>query len=325
MKQFFNYALIALLFCFCCNKSIAQQIHAEARLEKASIPIGDQTSLKLSITFPAKDSVSFPVLKDTIGKLQIVKIGKADTSFANNDLNTETISKNITVTSFDAGAYLIPAYDFKTKSGVFKTEPVQLQVTDVKVDTTKAIYDIKQPILVKYTWVDWLKDNGTVVSVTAIIVLAIIGLIVYLKTRPKKVVAAPVEVKVIIPAHQLALTALNTLRDKKLWQQGQVKEYYIELSDIIREYLEKKYLIKASEQTTDEIFAAIKYMEISQVNRNILRQLLILSDLVKFAKEKPLPAENELSMDNAVAFVTNTKTHDQASAIQGDIKGNEFI
>ena len=75
----------------------------------------------------------------------------------------------------------------------------------------------------------------------------------------------------------------------------------------MRDYLESRYVIKAHEQTSDEIFTSLRYMDITEENRNALRQVLILADLVKFAKEKPLPQDNEQSMDNAVAFVNRTQ------------------
>ena len=105
----------------------------------------------------------------------------------------------------------------------------------------------------------------------------------------------------------MALSKLHELRDKKLWQQDAYKQYHIELSDVVREYLEKRYVIKTHEKTSEEIFAALKYMDITEENRNKLRQILLLADLVKFAKERPLPHENEQSIDNAISFVTQTQ------------------
>jgi hypothetical protein len=109
-----------------------------------------------------------------------------------------------------------------------------------------------------------------------------------------------------VPLDVQTISLLQALRDKKLWQQGHTKAYYIDLSDIIREYLEKRYTIKTHEKTTDEIFAALKYIDITDANRSALRKILVMADLVKFAKEQPLPYENEQSMDDSIAFVRNT-------------------
>jgi hypothetical protein len=149
-----------------------------------------------------------------------------------------------------------------------------------------------------------------------VIIALIVGLLLYLRNRPKPV---PV-VKTVtpdIPPHVVAINKLKELRDKKLWQQDEFKQYHIELSDIVREYLEKRYVIKTHEKTTDEIFDGLRRMDISDENRNKLRRILVLADLVKFAKEKPLPAENESSLDMAIDFVTASLQQDRPVNTEG--------
>lgn len=306
MIKFFKYSLVLLLTGTFYN-AFAQAPQAGAKLDRATILIGEQTQLHLSIKFHVKDKVEFPVLADSIaGKVQIVS-SKTDTLFDKNDVSLETIHKSYTITGFDSGAYVIPSYAFKTTAGPAFTQPLTLMVQPVAVDTTKAFYDIKQPLAIKYSFMDWLRDNWPWVVGGLLVILIIAGIIYYLKTRPQKVVVIePPKPKV--PAHIIALQKLNALRDKKQWQQEQqVKQFYIELSEVIREYLENRYAITAHEQTSEEIFASLRFMDIADENRNTLRQTLILADLVKFAKEKPLPFENEQSLENAIGFVNKTQ------------------
>jgi len=307
IKKFFNYISILLLAltCFSLNTK-AQVINTEAKLQQYSIRIGDQTKLFLSVHQPIKEHVNFPKLADTLtGKVQIVSALKPDTTFDKNDHTQATITHSYIITCFDEGTYTIPPFLLGTSGGVLKTNDLTLQVKTVKVDTTKAIYDIKQPLVVSYTLWDWLKDNWILIVVILAILLAIAAIIWYLKNRPKNIPLIRV-VKPVIPVHTIALNKLQELRGKKLWQQD-VKLYHSELSDILREYLEKRYTIKTHEKTTDEIFAGLKYTDITGENSNKLRQILVLADLVKFAKEKPVPAENEQSMDNAIDFVLKTQ------------------
>ncbi|MDB5121315.1 MAG: protein BatD [Sphingobacteriales bacterium] len=293
----------------------AQTIQVEAKLDTTSIPLGDQTQLHLSVRFPAGSVIEFPLLKDSIaGKLQLVSTNKADTSFNKDDVSIQTIRQSYTLTSFDPGTYQIPSFIFKIKTDSFKTVPLTLQVTSVAIDTTKGIYDIKQPLAVSYTFADWLKDNWHWIALALVLISSIVGILYYLKKRSKNKPAV-MEVKDTTPAHVLALNKLSALRDKKLWQNNLVKDYYSELSDILREYLEKRYAIKTHEQTTEEIFLALKYKDLDVSSCEILRQILVLADLVKFAKEKPLPADNEKIMDDAVRFVTQTQnTFSQTTA-----------
>ncbi|EHQ30166.1 hypothetical protein [Mucilaginibacter paludis] len=307
MNQYFKYFLVLLISLGSFYKAKAQAVQVDARLEKATIPLGDQTKLHLTIRFPAKDSVTFPKLADSIkAKLLIVSANKADTSFDKSDISIETIDKTYTLTSFDTGQYVIPQYQFKTKAGVFTTKELVLTVNPVAVDTSKGVYDIKQPFTVSYSWMEWLRDNWPKVAFPLLAILVIAGIIYYLRKRPKKEVAVkPAEPEK--PAHVIALAKLHALRDEKLWQQDRVKEYHSEISDVMRDYLERRYNISANEQTSDEIFASLRYMDISEQDKSMLRQVLMLADLVKFAKEKPLAAENEYSINNAIDFVTHTQ------------------
>ena len=308
LKRILYPVLFTIVF-FCCfiGGLKAQDIQVLSRLDKNSILIGDQTVLRVIVHQPAKEHVDGPKFTDTISsKIQIVGAPKLDTIIENNDKNQITVRQNIVITAFDAGSYTIPPFNVSTKGGVLKTNEQSLKVETVKVDTTKAIYDIKDPMAVNYNWLDWLRDNWPWVVIVLLVIAIVTGVIWYLRTRPKveKVVE---EVKPVMPIHAIALNKLNELRNRKLWQNGQVKEYYIELSDVLREYIEKRYDVKTHEKTTEEIFLGLKHKEITGENRHKLSQVLLLSDLVKFAKENPPPAENDLSMDNAVSFVMQTQ------------------
>lgn len=306
-KLFFNYTLLLLLFLTCTGfNAAAQNIQVEAKLHQYTIRIGDQTKFFLSAHQPLKERVNFPKLSDTLtGKVQILSV-KTDTVVDQNDRNQETVTATYTITCFDEGTYTIPALSFGTPAGILKSNEVTLQVQTVKVDTTKGIYDIKQPMKVSYTFLDWLRDNWLWVAIPLVVILLAIGVFIYLKKRPKKEVVIQVD-KPLIPAHIIALNKLKALKEEKLWQQEQTKQYYIELSDVLREYLENRYAIKTHEKTTDEIFAGLRHISISDEYRNVLRQILVLADLVKFAKEKPLPAENEQSLESAMFFVLKTQ------------------
>ncbi|MGI4749247.1 MAG: hypothetical protein ACRYFB_01320 [Janthinobacterium lividum] len=308
--------VIFLLIGFC-FKAEAQNIQVDARLDRVSIPIGEQTLLHVSAQMPVKTEITFPQLVDSIGKVQLVKSLKADTVIDKKNPNLETITHSYAVTSFDAGVYVLPQFTFHTKTGDLKTGTVTLQVKAVPVDTTKTFYDIKQPLAVSYTFWDWLKDHWLAVVITLAAMLLTAGLVYYYKKRPENetpVIAAPV-----LSDDTIALNKLNQLRDKKLWQQNEVKLYYSELTDILREYLEKRYHIKAHEQTTDEIFDGLKNKEILQENSASLKQLLTLADLVKFAKQKPAVFENEQSMDNAINFIVQTKHQPQLTDKKEDL------
>jgi hypothetical protein len=198
-KLFNNYLILLLLLAGFSWNAHAQVTHVEAKLQQYTIRIGDQTKLFLSVYQPVKEHVDFPKLTDTItGKIQVVSSGKPDTTIDKYNHSQVTITKVYTITCFDAGTHTMPPFSFGTSGGVLKSNELTLQVQTVKVDTTKAIYDIKQPMAVSYTFFDWLRDHWIWVVAALLIILLIIGIIWYLKKRPKSI---PIiwEVKPVIP------------------------------------------------------------------------------------------------------------------------------
>jgi hypothetical protein len=320
MKKILNFCcLLVIMLCFGMSRQgLAQEIKVSARLDKTSILLGDQTVLRLSAELPLNRRVSFPMLADTLSaKVQIVSAGRTDTLTDKNRPGIQVISRDYVITSFDPGLQMVPALTFQSGGKTYATEALPLEVKAVAVDTTKAIYDIKQPLAVSYTFMDWLRDNWPWVLAGLAILLALIGLWYYFRKirKPKPVAEKHVP---LVPEHIVALQRLAALQDKKLWQQGEVKAFYIELTDIIRVYLEKRYLISAQEQTTEEILAGLQGAKIPSESRNSLKELLLLADLVKFAKAQPDSMENERSIDEANSFVKNTQLRDQQQAPQID-------
>ncbi len=320
-RVFFRFLYLLLVLSVAAFKLNAQNIKADAGLQQSSLKIGEQTRLVLTVHQPVKAQVVFPKIGDSIvSKVQVVSSTKPDTVADKANSSNITITKAYTITCFDAGTYTIPAYLFTSGGQIVQTEPLTMQVISVAVDTTKAIYDIKQPLTVTYTFWDWLKDNWIWVLAGIAIIAAIIAAIYYFKKRPKPEPVITEPVKPSLPAYQVALNQLQALRDKKLWQQNEVKQYYIELTDVLRDYLENRYFIKTHEKTSDELLASLQSNEINADNTVHLKELLVLADLVKFAKFKPLPNENEQTLESAINFVVNTKPAETSKPAEGGVR-----
>lgn len=314
-KLFFNYTLLALVLI--CSSASAQTVQVDARLQDYTIKIGDQTKLFLVAVQPINARVNFPKLVDTItGTVQIVSQGKADTVVDQSNKNLITVTQSYVITSFDAGVHTMPAFVFTSGGSQLKTGELTIQVQTVKVDTTKAIYDVKQPILVTYTFWNWLHDHWVWIVICIIIIAAIVSLGYYLGNRKAKQPVVEVK-KPTIPAHIIAIDKLKALQARKLWQEGEVKLYYSELSDILREYLERRYDVKTYEKTTDEILYSLRSREIVGNDREQLQNILVTADLVKFAKEQPTPSENDEVIEKALGFVQKTKQAVQPKENEG--------
>jgi hypothetical protein len=111
------------------------------------------------------------------------------------------------------------------------------------------------------------------------------------------------------PAHVVALRELDRIKDEKLWQKDKTKQYYSEVTDVIRTYIEDRFEIRAMEQTTDEIMTSFRYRRdlLNEKSMGNLSQILSLADLVKFAKYHPLPDDDNLTLVNSYFFINETK------------------
>jgi hypothetical protein len=318
MKRLF-FALVLTGMCF---QGRTQHYVAASRLDTNVMLIGDQVKLTLAIAGEKTEKVVFPYFCDTcISGFEITARSAMDTSIVGGKVE---LSQTFTLTSFDAGNYIFPPSPFYDADSVLlaQTEELYLEVQTVEVDTLLPIKDIKQPLSAPITWKEILLYGG--ISVGGIAVLTGIILLIRYLTRRKSPIAAAKE-KPKIPAHILALEALNQLWQKKLCAAGQVKTHYSELSDIIRTYIENRWDITAMEMVSSEIIAAMESCRIPIAQMKKLEQMLYLSDMVKFAKADPLPDENSLHYQNMVEFVETTKAPPLIPSKEGNTPVNHEI
>lgn len=306
MKVVFNIWLL-ILGCFVMTvQSTAQPVTVEANIDTSAILIGDQVNFQFRVIKPEGLRVTFPNLQNELADgIEIVDKPEIDSTFLDN--GQLEIVQNYKVTSFDSGLYYIPPFDFAVEQNnitdTLSTEAGYLEVFTVPVSMQDNIKDIKGPFRAPITFLEILPYLMGAI----IIALAIIIIRRYL-AKKKAVASGKVIQKPKEPPHIIALRELEQLKQKKLWQQGKVKEYYSELTEIIRRYIECRFDIYALEQTSDEIFTAFKNKQLDkELYFELLRQLLIKADLVKFAKDQPLPDENETYFNHAYSFVEHSK------------------
>jgi hypothetical protein len=288
------------------------QASMEVKMDTNMLLIGDQTYLTLQVQHPANYTVEFPLFSDTvINTLEVLDVLPVDTLQAE---NLFTITHKYLVTSFDSGWYKIPELDFVFKQNqsaypdTFQSQPVYFGVMTMPLDTvnTNVITDIKAPIEAPLTFKEILPLIGFGLGGLVALVLLYFLYLVLITKKPVPLLTKKEKPKE--PAHIIALRDLDLLKDKKLWQQGGVKEFYIELIDIVRTYIEDRFEVPAMEMTTDEIIEAFgKNKAIDKDLKNNLFDLLMRADFIKFAKASALPDENEASMQFSYHFVVQTK------------------
>jgi hypothetical protein len=294
MKKFIVY--IFLLFSFATFAQTTPVVKAE--IDTTSIRIGEQFVFKITVNDTT--NVIIPKLENLPG-LEIIEDKKIDT------LKNQLIKKYI-LTSFDSGAYYIPQQQIFIKQRLHLTDSLLIKVATVAIDTIKQkMFPIKaiqdEPLQFDdykpYVWY-------------AIIAVILIGLILYFVLRKKK----EIEEEIIIPAlppFDEAIQKLHELDEKLLWQNNQVKEYYSELTGIVRGFIERELKVPALESTTDELIETLtdfndsKSISTPKETIKKLRDLLREADLVKFAKSKPMSEQIEANRIDAEEVVTELK------------------
>jgi len=301
MKSIFLKIVVFSILALFINVNIySQNVNATAEIDTNNVLIGDQIHLLLQVKSNRKVPITWSMLIDSIGHLEIVNKSKIDTITGSGKYIQKQI---ITLTCFDAGKYQIPPIRFLYgKEGIdIYTRSINVTYNPVRVDTSKAIKDIKKPIDVP--WDFW--DYFPYIAITLGILL-ILGLIYYFYVKRKPEDIFDLDYDPSIPAHVLALEALKQLENEKLWQNGHFKKYYIRLTDIIRTYIKRQFKIDATEMISSEIIIALKSNRFDSDLVSNLRYLLETADFVKFAKFKPLPDTNAKCLDYAYEFVKKT-------------------
>lgn len=288
----------------------------ELKTNKDLIAIGEHVELTMTIISDRGASVEFPQFKDTlIENIEILNTGVIDT-VQSEDGNYRLVQKLI-LTSFDSGYYAIRPRYAQVNGDSLASNPILIGVQSLDIDTSKQYFDIKGVAETDISMMEIIEEYWPW-FVGFIAVVALITLLVFRLSRKKEhvVVEKP---KPVIPPHITALERLEELKAKQLWQEGKTKLYYIELTDILRWFLEQRFGVYALEQTTDEIMASLRRLpSIKEEDKECVYRLLFLADLVKFAKEKPVGSENDQHFELTKSFIesykVNAQTNDEHAA-----------
>ncbi len=280
-------------------------IVVSAALDSTTIFIGDQTDLHLQATLNAGEQVALPAYGETLmPEVEIVDRTIADTTTLSD--GRIQVNQYLTLTSFKDSLFYIAPQPFVSGEDTIWSEPLSLNVVQpFEVDTTLAITDIKDIQKAPIWWwgiIRWI-----------LLALLIIGLgvgIYYLVRYIRKHKTGTVEEEKqepLRPAEEVALEKLDEIKAEKIWQDGKVKEYHTELTDVIREYISRRYEVSSTEKTSDETLQELKPLMKEQKDLfERLRKMLSLADLVKFAKWTATPDENESALKTAYDFVKET-------------------
>lgn len=276
--------VIGLLCIFYFLFSFASHSQVSSSIDSTKIKIGEQIIYKIEVETNPNDLVVFPE-GQTFLPLEMVDSYPIDT-IKNND--TYNLIKKYGLTQFDSGSYTIPRQKIIISDQTFLTDSLKVEVNTIVVDTTKqALYDIKPFIEVKKTGSDWWKY-----ALYILLALAVVGGLLYWFIWRKKSLTEAEQIA-LLPPYDRAKLALKKLDESNYLENEALKDYYSELTFIIRRYLDEKVYDRALESTTDELINRLNLLkegnqiDISKDDIKNLESILKRADLVKFAKSAP--------------------------------------
>ena len=298
------------------GKAYAQQTLVDVKVDSAAILIGEQTVSHLTVTTDRDKAVQLVIPRDTLmAGVEVLDIPKADTTLIDND--RMLIRQDLLVTSFDSSLYLLPPFKVIDDIDTVYSNQVALKVSTVPVNADKPeeFYDIKEvwkPPFVLADYYPWIFG-----ILLALFLICVIGYVIQ-RIRNRKPIIPFKKPEPKLPPHEQAMKELDEIKQQKLWQQGRNKEYYTLITDTLRRYIVDRFGINAMEMTSGEILDIIRKQQEANSVYESLKQIMQLSDFVKFAKMNPLPDENDLSLMNAYLFINQTKVEEIPAPGEGE-------
>lgn len=280
----------------------------KAKLDSATLLMGKTTALHLEITQDKDARGFFPNEQaDTLSAMvEIADRTKADTTDLGN--NRIQINRDLILQSFDSGMWVIKPIPYVVNGDTAYCNQLSLKVLPVDVSKMQDIHDIKPVEKVPFNLLDWLPDYWWL----WLLVLLLLGAGIWAYRKYYKKGINPLKaVKKRLPPYEEAMINLQRLKEAQLWQQGQEKEYFTGLTDILRVYIDRRFHINAVEMTSSQIIDTLKKNEETKAVNEQLEMILEIADIVKFANARPLADDNEVAFQRAINFVEATRPVEQ--------------
>ncbi len=305
MKNKLGILFLALLSLGTLN-ALAQVV-VDIKIDSLQLFIGQQTGITLDVTCDASQQPVFPDLKDrsmlTKG-VEVVKVCPLDTQRLNEGKRV-LYSQRYIVTSFDSALYYLPPMEVLVDTTRYQSKALALQVYTVPVDTVHLdqFFGIKDIEDAPFSWDDW---SSVVLGSLLGILLLILIFVMFVWLKQGNPIIRIIRHKAQLPPHQVAMSEIQRIKEEKTWASEDSKEYYTQLTDTLRTYIQDRYGFRAMDMTSGEIIERLME-ENDESALNELRQLFQTADLVKFAKYSTLINENDANLVTAMDYINQTK------------------
>lgn len=297
-----------LLIFFFTLSAFAQEISVKASVDSSDYLIGDHINFTLTVSHSDEVGILTPFFRDSLGKFEIIKEYPVEKKKSE---NKNLLTYKYVLSYFDSAEVTIPPiriffrtkYDSTLQS--VQSDSLQIRIHKLNVKVEEDIKDIKPPVRIPFDWF------SLIIWILVGLAILIIAYFLYKKYFRKKAVQEVSKPQIILPPHEQALMKLDQLDREQLWQKGFVKEYHTRITEIIREYFEKRFKLPALELPTSEQIEYLKHIPEAKEIISLTESFLTNADLVKFAKFVPMDGVNSEMMKQAIEIVNRTAQKDR--------------
>ncbi len=283
-----------------------------SRVDSTEVTIGDVLHYTIEATYPDTVRVEAPEIGAQLGDFTV--LGSSEPRYSQEGTH-RTVQFQYRIAVYDTGHHVIPPvaipyYDSDTLSTpkmVFAPD-IPITVRSVLTADADSLRDIRPPMEPprRWAWLWWLLG-----------LLLAAGLGYYgwwrYKHRPR-IVPRFRRIK-IEPAHVIAFREIDRLLQSDLLARGEYKQFFSELSNILRRYLANRYFIPAPEETSEEILRSAIELELNDDDIHLLRSVLTLADQIKFARYIPNSSEVERAIEHTRQFIDRTRKEFESTEI----------
>lgn len=313
-REFLLFYIFLILILFALAAAQSSLIEVTAEVDKSVITIGDRITYTLKINRDKNLKIEQPGPAANLGMFEIKDYEIHDPVEKDGNIVEQY---DYTISVFDTGKFVIPPFpvaffpsDTSKKYQIIKSEPIEITVESLLSAENNEIKDIKPPLLIPMNYARIILIGG------CILVLASVIFFLFYYYKKKKQGKPLFRKEVIRPAHEIAFEELEKLLGTSYLEEKKYKQFFSQLSDILKHYLENRFFITAMEETTTELLESLQEIDLKDGAFEKAKEVLDLSDLIKFAKYEPQTEEIEKTIELTKEFIHITQLEFKAVEIE---------
>ncbi len=294
------------------KSALPRGLEIEAHAEPDKATVGDPIRIDFDIRVPKGFQVRLPPLAGQVGDFTILETHPGPSI---PDLPAKPADRKpgptregepahhyarILVALYKAGDYTFPPFQIALKdpSGKemsFLSPAVKVRIESVLNGKDDVLRDLKKQAEIPEPtrWVLWLGIG---------LLALVLAIAAWLWWRRRRRTSAAPPLRSRVDPLQLAESELRDLLSRGLIEKNLIKEFYVILSEIVKKALEAGYGIHTVEKTTSEIMVELQLCPRRNGDEEefeLIESFLVACDLVKFARNRPSPFENDTAVKAA--------------------------